>query len=537
MAGIGEKGPPDLTGGGVSGMDLSGNDNGLNDNGISTAGVGAEGGGSSITPPGTREMPSGANTGEMIRVRKYGEGAQAPFIVYVRARKKNSMSICRVSGALFKRYVGIERIEPVNRDKLKIKMTSKDDANKLVDDKDFCNDNFVYIPANKAEISGKIFMNECEDVKDIASEGFGIQDGTIDEIKVVDARRLKKNTEVDGKTVLTPTSFVRVVFEGTILPDYLIVNKLRIPVLPYAPKVWQCNTCLKLGHTADRCGGRKRCDKCGLIHEEGGKTLPCRGEGSFVCPNCLLLYKEKDHKCPKIEEVKDKAVSRAIASRKSGKKVSEGVERPTQRAQVWKTQGVQGRRLKDVDYERNFPDTLTYNRFGGLSENEDDGGYECLIDDESEVFDTEEDCSMSGVSVRTKGGTKRKVFNSKAQKRKKSVDDDEILNAAVLEKKVRSQHTSASAVPVAQGGKKVLPTITQKDDRHDKEIPGIFSCFDWKNVVLMVMKNWGLSENWMNLIEHVVFPCIEGVLKFVMEMNKDKDSLNKNKNNHGSKSY
>ncbi|XP_055687405.1 uncharacterized protein LOC129792404 [Lutzomyia longipalpis] len=508
--------PPDPGGSSAMDMDMEGDERNEHAHLIEVAGENVNGGGIATGAiPKEKRVRSDGET--VARVRKYAEGAAAPFIVYVRAKNKNSMSICRVSGALFAKYVGIENIDPVNRDKLKVNMTSRDDANKLVEDKDFCEKNFVYIPANRAEVSGKIFMNDCEDTSCFVSEGYGILNGDTREIKVVDAHRLKKKVVENDKTRLISTPFVRIVFAGTTLPDYVIVNKLRIPVQAYAPKIFECNNCLRLGHTEARCGARKRCEKCGLIHNEGEDSVGCTGEGSFRCPNCRLLYANKVHKCPKIKDVKDRAVTRAITNRDNERNgPSNNESRNVPRRQERRNNG-QKARVNNTNEVQNIP---TKNRFGALGD-QDEESEVGEIYDVSETADSEMDEEESmDEGWQGAAAMPRKRKNSDRQ------DDNAWFGLADEQGSARVKRGRQITPPTAPGPKKKLPPPVMP---RDSAMMSDISNFGWKDVVLLLLRNCGMSKNCIAMIENFVLPCIENMLGQMLVK-----KLKKSRKHHGS---
>ncbi|GAB0089593.1 hypothetical protein DMENIID0001_041630 [Sergentomyia squamirostris] len=222
-----------------------------------------------------------------FRLRKYGEDASGPFLVYMHAKKKHSFNSVKISNALFKKYATIVKAEPVNRDKLRIEFDNKNDANALPLDEDFCLEHYVYVPSVLSEVNGKIFMNEEEDISLISSTGHGKLWGSTDgKMKILEVTRLKKKVKEGNQDKIVATPFVRITFEGTVLPDYILVSdKFRIPVKPYAPKIMKCSTCLNVGHTEKHCCYDKRCTKCGEIHRNTSEIEECR-KTSFRCPNC-----------------------------------------------------------------------------------------------------------------------------------------------------------------------------------------------------------------------------------------------------------
>uniref|UniRef100_A0A7G3B598 Nucleic-acid-binding protein from mobile element jockey n=1 Tax=Lutzomyia longipalpis TaxID=7200 RepID=A0A7G3B598_LUTLO len=444
------------------------------------------------------------------RTRQYGVQARGPFVVYLRAKKKHNLAVMQISTKTFKKYESVESILPVNRDKLKISVKNREDANKLVKDGDFCRDFFTYIPSKSSEVYGKIFLNECEDIKDIMEAGYGVLDGSSDVIVLLDAIRLKKKVVSESNSQLKNTPFVRIIFEGTILPDFLVVNKLRIPVKPFAPRVMECKTCFRFGHTEAHCGSRPRCDKCGLFHTEGSSSFPCT-EGTYNCPNCKLLLPQKNHVCTKLGEIKDLAVDRSLARRRAARPAQPArVEPPNVQSadtrnnqNPERNQGHGGARRKvniRTNYDTEFPDTLNRNRFDALASRDDEATIDNFSDLSGEVDVMDEKVERSplvkGIRAKRKHAECQEELEGRYFRWAKDHDERTQKNARTI---------SPPEAQQAQQGPVIRRSDSEKSNVEGRSI-------GWKDVFLGFFATMECSEGMMSFAQGILLPWIEGLL-------------------------
>lgn len=325
------------------------------------------------------EMDHTGNSSQKSRIRQYGPCAIAPFVVYVRAKINNGLAGVEISNKLFEKYASIERIHPVNRDKLRVELSSREDANRLPHDQDFSNRHYVYIPAILSEVDGKILLNHNENPDLLATEGYGIMGNSTEEYKVLEVHRLKQRVMINNVQEIKESRFVRVTFEGLVLPDYLIINKLRIPVVPYSPNVMQCLHCLRTGHTAKFCGNRARCVRCGKLHSNSEEMQSCNAK-SFHCPNCDSIYTQMAHDCPKVTEIIESRLRRIELIKREVNKSRAGAE-----ARNGLPNNVKNKRRQQQS-SIEFPALKVKNRFASLDELEDgeikDSDYEESMDED-----------------------------------------------------------------------------------------------------------------------------------------------------------
>ena len=103
----------------------------------------------------------------------------------------------------------------------------------------------------------------------------------------------------DKKTYSLSDSF-RVTFAGSALPSHVVIDKVRLPVRLFIPRVMNCLNCKQLGHTASHCCNKARCSKCGENHADDScrkgaeKCIYC-GETPHELSSCPV-YKQRGDK-------------------------------------------------------------------------------------------------------------------------------------------------------------------------------------------------------------------------------------------------
>ncbi|KAG5864351.1 hypothetical protein JTB14_008898 [Gonioctena quinquepunctata] len=121
-------------------------------------------------------------------------------------------------------------------------------------------------------------------------------------VQILDAKRLNRRVVKEDKTVeYVTTSTLLVTFEGVILPRYVTMSYLSMPVIPYIQPVMQCFYCFEFGHTKLQCRSTNsnKCHNCSTAHES---EVICTKKCEF-CHSIEhnSLYK----KCPEYERQKE----------------------------------------------------------------------------------------------------------------------------------------------------------------------------------------------------------------------------------------
>jgi len=85
-----------------------------------------------------------------------------------------------------------------------------------------------------------------------------------------------------------------VTFKTPVVPKYIIVGYIRVPVAVYIPNPLRCFKCQKFGHGKNACRERETCATCGQI---GHTSNDCTSE--LKCPNCSGDHSAFSKNCPK----------------------------------------------------------------------------------------------------------------------------------------------------------------------------------------------------------------------------------------------
>uniref|UniRef100_A0A2M4BP83 Putative loner n=1 Tax=Anopheles marajoara TaxID=58244 RepID=A0A2M4BP83_9DIPT len=231
------------------------------------------------------------------RVRAYPASGKGPYTVFIMPREAplDTLAITRALTAKYKSVTDVFRVKP---NKLQVTVGDRMQANAIAADPTLTSRYRVYIPGSRVEVAGVV-----EDVgippEEILKYGLGAFQSTSSKaVKVLEARSLFSASIVDGKKTFQESSSLRVTFEGTILPCFLIIQGLRIPIKrPYFTKVASCAKCSRIGHSADYCTFQQQCGKC----RGGHKTEECSSP-TQKCPHCKKQWHDVSE-CPAYRQI------------------------------------------------------------------------------------------------------------------------------------------------------------------------------------------------------------------------------------------
>lgn len=245
------------------------------------------------------------------RVRQYNTSHKGPFVVYIRSKDGERIKPVTVTKLLFSNFSKkLKRVDQVNAFKLRVTCATMDDANELPKSA-ILSALRVYIPASEVETDGVISLEIEDNIQEVVSTGKGVFDNSsIPEVKVLQAFRLSRNViDEDGKTEKKATTAVRVTFEGTLLPQRLVLDGLRIPVRLYRPLEMFCEKCQRTGHTKKYCTNQPKCAKCEGDHLTSACTST---EPPKVCVLCKTEHVNHSRAaCPKMKEADERKLNKA----------------------------------------------------------------------------------------------------------------------------------------------------------------------------------------------------------------------------------
>jgi hypothetical protein len=228
------------------------------------------------------------------RIRQYANHYIGAYEVFIR-QCKTPLKHVEISKKINEKFPNdIKSLVKVNPYKIRVEFTNIASANALPKC-DFLSEYRVYIPAKSVEISGLITISTDTSVEEIISNGkgkfFGVDSCTI---KVLDAYRFQKTIVHDnGSSKKIDTPFMRVTFEGTELPKWLVIYGLLVKVEVHTPKIMHCKNCLGHGHTEKFCTSNSVCSKCGGKHASSS----CQSE-PVICTHCRKTTTHSHSECP-----------------------------------------------------------------------------------------------------------------------------------------------------------------------------------------------------------------------------------------------
>jgi hypothetical protein len=118
-------------------------------------------------------------------------------------------------------------------------------------------------------------------------------------LKITSVKRLLK-----GRGQAKTTSLcIQVTFQGTILPDHVLLGYQRYAVSLYIGNSWQCYNCNGYGHNAKDCRYKSRCVLCSENHTI--KECPKRNTNATAkCSNCHGDHTASYGGCPYMKKAK-----------------------------------------------------------------------------------------------------------------------------------------------------------------------------------------------------------------------------------------
>lgn len=239
------------------------------------------------------------------RIRQYALDNKGPFVVHIRSKStKHPLESRKISKFIRDTFKTNVTMRQVNENKISVEFSEKvepgtnriiftndnarKDANELPNCKELNRKYRVYIQEKDVEIIGCVKYAAPQEALDICTFGEGkFKNPKLPSIKILEASRFySKTEEVDenGGVKLKPSNDVRVTFSGLILPDFVVIDQLMIPVRKFHKKQMFCESCKGYNHTEKFCNNKKlevtnkaSCIHCKVdTHQTGDKGCPRR---------------------------------------------------------------------------------------------------------------------------------------------------------------------------------------------------------------------------------------------------------------------
>lgn len=241
----------------------------------------------------------GGGTSSVIRTKIYPNGSTGPFIVFFRPKTK-PLNLINITRDLTRRFSGVSEIKRVHANKIRVVVNNIIHANEIVTCELFTLEYKVYIPSRIVECDG-VVTEEGLSIDELYECRGYFKNSALNPVKIIEVKQLFSSSTQDGKTVYTPSNSFRLTFEGSALPKYIEIDKARLPVRLFVPKVMNCEKCKQLGHTTAYCCNKVRCIKCGEEHEDSSCTQ--------IATKCLYCGEDALHKlfdCPTYKQRQEK---------------------------------------------------------------------------------------------------------------------------------------------------------------------------------------------------------------------------------------
>lgn len=247
---------------------------------------------------GGTDPPDKSNTNNLNRNRQnnyYKIDDTGPFIVTIQGKndkKLHPMCIAKdISLLHLKNTCG-----PLKKGKNSVNITFKDfqSANTFLSCEKLLSKGYdIFIPTYNVTCKGL--------VRDIPKE-YSVDDllansrveNMQNKISIRFIKRFNKRITIDNEIKYVPTGTCLFTFEGKIIPRSILIYDLEMLVDPYILPVTQCYSCLRYGHTAKNCKGRKVCKTCGHKTDQDPCEGPCN-HCSGACSKSCIHCDSKDH--------------------------------------------------------------------------------------------------------------------------------------------------------------------------------------------------------------------------------------------------
>lgn len=252
------------------------------------------------------------------RIRQYSSDNKGPFVVCIRVRDRDKQPLESVRLTKFIRNANKSKIDirQVNEFKMRVTFIAKVEgveststaptqllptqdmidlaryeANSLPKAEEFNKKYRIYIPEKLVESIGCATFSTSDDIKELKTSGFGkFKNPNMPKVKILEVLRFKKvidATIVGAQPTTTDTSTIRVTFEGLLIPEYIELFGLLIPVREFKRRQMFCKLCLRYNHTESHCVNKpsqdanvttaQQCVQCKSVdHKAGDKNCPRR---------------------------------------------------------------------------------------------------------------------------------------------------------------------------------------------------------------------------------------------------------------------
>lgn len=219
------------------------------------------------------------------------------------ANKKGNLHIGRLSHLSVAKKIldmklqSIVKMEKKGKNRLCVTFRTWEAANEFLGNKSLLDKGYeMFVPANLVSCKGIVKYVDLSFTEEELIEYSRVERSGAD-AKLISVKRFNRRTEEknqDGSWKYVPTSTVLFTFTGKLLPKFVNICMLPMPIEPYILPVIQCNNCLLYGHTKNNCNGRTKCQACSKTQDKH-----IEGECKTYCLFCQSdEHRSTDRRCP-----------------------------------------------------------------------------------------------------------------------------------------------------------------------------------------------------------------------------------------------
>lgn len=254
------------------------------------------------SPANCNEPHGGENMSKNTIKNVFNVKSKAPFNIFIQIKEESNIdyiSPLLIGRELTKAKIQeIKTIKKLNKKRVMVEFNTFSAANYLVYnfEKVLNNSYVAFVPSHLIQCKGVIRID-----KDM-SENEVEENLETDNFKLLKVRRIQKRIIENGSEKRIDTSFMELIFEGTVLPRS--VNIYKNPIFVKRPNnpIKICHKCLFFGHVEKWCKStNNRCKKCSSKEHSSAECsseaycLHCKsGDHSPNTDACMELMKQKN---------------------------------------------------------------------------------------------------------------------------------------------------------------------------------------------------------------------------------------------------
>lgn len=233
------------------------------------------------------------------RIKIYPKSAKAPYAVFIR-KNDTAIDAFHIADELHAKYESVVEVLKVSNSKVKVTFTSRKEVNDLIKQCNTRQDFHASVPSHRVEVVG-VISDPIIGTRDVINKGIGkFKHQHMEPARIVEVNRLAQFSKEFNRYV--PSCCIRVTFSGTVLPDFVEVNRVLLPVRLYYTRPMFCKSCKKFGHTTKHCN--LHCDT------NVNESTCSRCDDTHSSPNECPFFKKRSTKLAKQQKKNQRKIYR-----------------------------------------------------------------------------------------------------------------------------------------------------------------------------------------------------------------------------------